>query len=338
MKASADPVLDWLLEESDPGVRFLAMRDLLDADAEDPSLVAARAETLNQAPVRDILEAQTPEGYWIEAGPGYLPKYRSTLWQVIFLGQFMADGRDVRIRSAVDYVLENARAPDGGFSMNGTRSGLIHCLQGNLCSSLIELGFETDMRLQEALDWMARSILGEGIAPSSEKKAPVRYLRSGNSGPSFLCSANDHKPCAWGAVPAIEALSKVSSHHRTPVIDRAIQAGIEFLLSRDPAVADYPMGYSEKPNRSWFKFGYPLGYVCDVLRNVEVLCALGLGKDPRIQNALEMILNKRDSKGRWNLEYTYAGKMWGDLGAKGQPNKWVTLRARRALRHAGVEA
>jgi hypothetical protein len=337
MKASVDPVLDWLLEDTDPGVRFLTMRDLLDADAEDHALLAARAETLQRSPVRDILEAQAPEGYWIEAGPGYLPKYRSTLWQVIYLGQFAADGTDERIRAAGDYVLDNARAPEGGFSMNGARSGMIHCLQGNLCSSLIELGFEDDPRLQEALDWLARSILGEGIAPSSEKKAPVRYLRSGNSGPNFLCSANNHKPCAWGAAPAIEALSKVSSHTRTPVIDRAIQTGIEFLLSRDPAVADYPMGYSEKPNRSWFKFGYPLGYVCDVLRNVEVLCALGLGKDPRIQNALELILSKRDSMGRWNLEYAYAGKMWCDLETKGKPSKWVTLRARRAMRRAGVE-
>ena len=336
MNPAADPVLDWLLEETDPGVRFLAMRDLLDVEADNPALHAARRETLHKSPVMDILEAQEPEGYWVEAGPGYLPKYRSTLWQVIYLGQFGADGNDERIKAAGNYVLASARSPHGGFSMNGARSGMIHCLQGNLCSSLIELSFKGDPRLQEALEWLARSILGEGIATSSEKNASVRYLRSGNSGPNFLCSANGHKPCAWGAIPAVEALSKVPQELRTPVIDSALQAGIEFLLSHDPAAADYPMGWSDKPNRSWFKFGYPLGYICDVLRNVEVLCALGLGKDPRLQNALEMILSKRDSLGRWNLEYSYNGKMWCDLETKGQPSKWVTLRARRALRRAGV--
>ncbi|MGD8813786.1 MAG: hypothetical protein PVI78_04845 [Anaerolineales bacterium] len=336
MNPQTDTVLDWLLEESDPGVRYLTMRDILGIEAGDPALESVRDATLDASPVRDILEAQEPEGYWIEAGPGYLPKYRATLWQVIYLGQFAADGKDARIQAASNYVLDNARSPEGGFSMNSARSGMIHCLQGNLCASLFELGFEGDSRLQQTLDWLARSILGEGIAPASEKKAPVRYLRSGNSGPGFLCSANNHKPCAWGAVPAIEALSKVLPDSRTPVIDRAIQAGIEFLLSRDPAIADYPMGWSEKPNRSWFKFGYPLGYVCDVLRNVEVLCALGLGKDKRMENALELILSKRDSNGRWNLEYTYNGKMWGDVEAKGKPSKWVTLRARRALQRAGV--
>jgi len=59
---------------------------------------------------------------------------------------------------------------------------------------------------------------------------------------------------------------------------RAIEAGIEFLLSRDPAKANYPMGYASRPSGSWFKFGYPMGYVTDVLRNAEVLVALGQGR------------------------------------------------------------
>jgi len=337
MSDSGDKVLDWLLGEQDPGIRFYALRDLLDTPSDDPRLHAARRATVDATPVKEILEAQQDAGYWATPGPGYLPKYRATLWQIIHLGQFGADGQDARIKRAVDYIFEHARTPDGGFSMDARRTGLIHCLQGNLCSSLLELGYEEDPRLVEALDWLARSITGEGIAPSSERDAAIRYLRSGNSGPNFLCSANDHKPCAWGAVPAMEALSKVPDSMRTSSIKAAIEMGREFLLSRDPAVADYPMGWSEKPNRSWFLFGYPLGYVTDALRNIEVLCALGFGDDPRLKNALELVLGKRDSEGRWNLEYTYNGKTWVDVEQKGKPSKWVTLRARRALRRAGVE-
>jgi hypothetical protein len=338
MSATGDPVLDWLLEKNDPGVRFFALRDLLDLPAADPDLEAARRSTTGSQPVKAILDAQEAEGYWVKPGPGYLPKYRSTLWQVIFLGQFGADGQEARVRKAADYVLENARSEYGGFSAGANRSGMIQCLQGNMCSSLLELGYADDERLQQALDWLARSITGEGIALSSDKKAPVRYLRSANSGPNFLCSANGHKPCAWGAVPAIEALSKVPPEIRTKSIEAAVKAGIDFLLSYDPAGADYPMGWSEKPNRSWFRFGYPMGYVCDVLRNVETLCALGLGEDPRLQNALDLIRGKRAEEGRWNLEYTYNGKTWIDVEQKGKASKWVTLRARRALRRAGVEA
>ena len=57
---------------------------------------------------------------------------------------------------------------------------------------------------------------------------------------------------------------------------RAADAAAEFLFSRDPAVADYPMpSYSDKPNGSWFKFGYPIAYVTDVLQNLEALALLG---------------------------------------------------------------
>ena len=280
-----------------------------------------------------ILENQFPEGYWVHPGAKYLPKYRGTIWQVVFLAQLGADGDDPRIRTACDYVLSQYPSPYGGLSMTGVNSGLIHCMQGNLCAALIDLGWLGDERFDRGLDWLARSITGEGIAPSEERKAKVRYLRSGNSGPGFLCSANGHLPCAWGAVKATLALSKVPESQRTPAIEAALQAGAEFLLSHDPAAADYPMGWNDKPNRSWFKFGYPIGYVTDVLQNLEVLCSLGYAKDPRLTNAIELLLSKRDDQGRWKMEYTYNGKTWVDIETKNQPSKWITLRALRVLKY-----
>jgi len=322
--------VDWLLEEDgeNPGVRYFALRDLVGASAAE--LEAARALVMTTGPVPVILSQQQADGTW--GTPGYLPKYRSTMWSIIFLAQLGADGRDPRIRQGCEHLFGYATAEHGGLSADGRNSGLIHCLQGNLCAALIDLGYLGDERLARALEWLARSITGEGIAPSSEKSAPVHYLRSGNSGPGFPCSANNHLPCAWGAVKALLALSKVPAGERTPAIGAAIEAGAAFLFSRDPAAADYPMGYAEKPNSSWFKFGYPLGYVTDVLQSVEVLAALGYGGDPRLANAREMVEGKQDADGRWPMEYSYNSKMWIDLEQKGQPSKWVTLRARRALR------
>jgi hypothetical protein len=340
MTGRKDSALDWLLEPSDPGVRFLALRDLLGAPPDDKDLLAARRATVRRSPVRNILEAQDREGYWVKPGTGYTPKYTSTVWQVIFLGQLGADGEDARVRRGADYVLDHSRTTLGGFTAMGGFSaepkpaGMVHCLQGNLAASLLELGFGSDPRLTEALDWLARSITGEGIAPAKSKEVR-RYYRSGNSAPGFCCAANNHKPCAWGAIPALEALSRIPPSARTPVQRRALRQGMAFLLSTDPAQAAYPMGYSTKPNGSWFKFGYPLGYVADVLRNAEVLVALGKGRDRRLRGLKELILSKRGDDGRWRLEYTYAGKTWFDLGAKRAANKWVTLRARRALKGMG---
>jgi hypothetical protein len=82
----------------------------------------------------------------------------------------------------------------------------------------------------------------------------------------------------------------------------------------------------------WFQFGYPIAYVTDVLQNLEVLTALGYGKDPRLAGAVDLLLSKRDDRGRWKLEYTYNGKTWVDIEEKGKPSKWVTLRALRVLK------
>ena len=329
-------VIDWLLETSDPGVRFFAMRDLLGAPPDDPELLAARRATSRTSPVKEILDAMEPGGFWVKPGPGYSPKYTGTVWQVIFLGQFGADPENKKVQQAGNHVLDHSRSERGGFSANATASGMVQCLQGNLGASLLELGFGQDERLKAALNWLARSVTGEGIAAATEKEAEVRYFRSANSGPGFECSANHWLPCAWGAVPAMDALSLIPRRTRTQGVRRAIHVGAEFLLSRDPALADYPMGWSSKPNGSWYKFGYPMGYVADVLRILEVLVRLGYGKDSRLMNARELLLAKRDVQGRWPLEYSYAGKTWFDLGPKKKPNKWVSLRALRVLKGMGV--
>jgi hypothetical protein len=335
--ATATDALTWLLGPDlvNPGVRYFALKDLLDQPADAPDVVAAQAAVMASGPVPAILAAQDRAGFWVEPGPGYYPKYTGTVWQITFLAQFGADGRDPRVRAGCDYLLDHSRSTYGGFSAGVSPSGMIHCLQGNLAAALLDLGWLGDPRLAVALDWLARSITGAGVAPAADQDAPIRYYRSGNSAPGFVCAANNHLPCAWGAVKAMLALSKVPAAARTQEVRAAIDAGIELLLGQDPALADYPTPYGGKPSQSWFRFGYPIAYVTDVLQNLEVLTALGRGEDACLHPALELLESKRDAQGRWKLEYTYNGKTWADVEVKGKPSKWVTLRALRVLRRAG---
>ncbi len=328
--------LAWLLEpdQANPGVRYFALTELLERPCHDPEVIAAQQAVMDSGPVPAILAAQADAGYWVKPGPGYYPKYQSTVWSLSFLAQLGADGRDPRVRAGCEYVLDHGRCRYGGFSADGKPTSLIHCLQGNLGAALIDLGWLGDTRLDVALDWLARSVTGVGIALAEEKDTAVRYYRSGNSAPGFVCSANNHLPCAWGAVKAMLALSKVPAAARTPAIQAAIDAGVEFLLAHDPAVADYPMGFAEKPSRSWFQFGFPVFYVTDVLQNLEVLTSLGYGHDPRLKPSLDLLLSKQDVQGRWKLEYSYNSKTWVDVEQKGKPSKWVTLRALRVLKRS----
>lgn len=323
--------LEWLLEEDDPGARYLAMRDLLDYPANDGDFITARDKAHRQGPIAQILAQMDESGFWKKTGPGYLPKYYSTVWSIITLGQLGASvDADERINIACAYLLNHALTDGGHFSSKGTPGGTVDCLQGNLLSALFDLGFE-DPRLEKALDWMARSVTGEGVAPNTERQAAVRYY-AGKCGPGFACGANNKLPCAWGGAKVMLAFSKLPLESRTPLIERSIQRGIEFLFSVDPASAEYPSGWNPKPSSNWWKFGFPVFYVTDLLQIVEALVGLGYGDDPRLASALNLIRNKQDDQGRWALEYSYTGKTWVDFGAKKQANKWVTLRALRVLK------
>jgi len=325
--------LSWLLEDDELGVRYLALRDLCDLPEDDQALVTAKEKAHTQGHIHTILANMEDEGYWVEPGPGYLPKYRSTVWSIITLAQLGASiHKDKRIETACRYVIEHTLTEYGQFSASGTPGATADCLQGNLCASLLELGF-TDPSLDKAFEWMARSLTGDGVAPMGDKSTPIRYY-AGKIGPGFKCGANNKLPCAWGAVKVMLAFSKLPEDKRTPLIEKAIRQGIDFLFSVDPATAAYPTGYTDKPSGNWWKFGFPLFYVTDLLQNIEALVRLGCGSDPRLSNAIEIIRNKQDENGRWMMEYSYSGKTWADYGVKKQPNKWVTLRAAWVIKNS----
>lgn len=321
--------LQRLLEPRDIGVKYLVLRDLVQTGADALSTAKKRAHM--EGPIAQVLANMAREGYWIKPGAGYNPKYKGTVWSIILLAQLGASiEMDKRLATACSYVLEHTLTGDGHFTINGSPSGTIDCLQGNLCAALLDLGSK-DPRLDKAFDWMARSVTGDGVAPLEDKEATVRYYTY-KCGPKFACGANNKLPCAWGAVKVMLAFSKLPKEKRTALIDKAINVGVDFLFSKDPARADYPCRNNAKPSQNWWKFGFPVFYVTDLLQNVEALVGLGYDKDPRLQNAVTIIRDKQDAQGRWLLEYDYTGKTWLDFGAKKQPNKWVTLRALRVLK------
>lgn len=329
---NGDP-LPWLLDQETPAVRHLALRWLLDEPEDAPRVRRARARAMRSGPIAAILDRQHPEGWWVKPGPGYSPKYTGTVWSLIFLDQMGADPRDRRIRAACDYVLSHTATVGGGFGISSRTgdpppppSSVYHCLNGNLLRATIGFGYLHDDRVRAAVGWQARSITGEGFD---------RYYASGTSGPGFACAINERLPCGWGAIKALRGLARVPPRRRPPHVRRALRAGAEFLLSRDPAEADYPMGWgNSRPNASWFKLGFPSGYVADVLQNLEVLAELGHAKDARLGNAVDLVLSKQDARGRWRNEHGYRGKLWAEVDPPRAPSKWVTLRACTVLRRA----
>ncbi|MEV5412932.1 hypothetical protein AB0K60_29355 [Thermopolyspora sp. NPDC052614] len=328
----ADP-LPWLLEWNTPAVRAATLQRLLDLPPDSPEVREARDAAMDTDPIKSILAAQNPAGWWESPGSGYGSAFTGTVWQLIILDQLGADGRHPQIAAACDYVLTWTQASTGGFGASTAKTEeppppetVMHCLNGNLLRALIGFGHLDDERVQASVDWAARTITGEGVD---------RWYPSGSSGPGFACGGNDGHPCAWGAIKELAAFARIPPPRRAPQLQRAIDEGVRFLFSRDPVVADYPMGGGDTvPSRLWFKPGFPVLYAADVLQTLEVLAELGHATDERLAPALRWLKAHQNQWGRWLNRAASNRKLVMDIERQGLPSKWVTLRACTVLRAA----
>jgi|WetSurMetagenome_2_1015567.scaffolds.fasta_scaffold83978_2 hypothetical protein len=285
--------IPWLMEpdETQPAIRYYALRDLLDRDENDSEVKAAKTAIMTSGPVPVILAAQHPAGYWGKPGP----RYTETMPALVYLAQFGADGTDRRIRAGCEILLSRY------VNSEGVPYDDTYCTAAVMGATLIDFGWLNDQRLQTSMEWLARTITGEGEAD-----------------PPFACpQRNANLPCAWGAIKAMAALNKVPREQKTRNMQEAITRGVDFLLSHDPAVADYPYGRGRKPSSTWFKFYYPLGSEADMLQNLEVLVALGQAQNPRL--SMHWIWSSGSKTNR-------------DAGCLNGPTKsWQTLRGKKSI-------
>jgi hypothetical protein len=338
-RLKADPT-NWLLEESDPGVRYLTLRDIVDADEKE--VKTARRKAHREGPIATILDNMNPEGYWVKPGPGYGPKCLSIVWSLISLAELGASiGEDKRVGIACSYYLNHSFVKGGQIAPIGSPTSTADCLQGNMLLSLMDLGCR-DKRLDAAYEWMARTVTykdmpkkinRDGLAPAEGVPGPFHYLD--RFGPLFACRTNSDLPCAWAAAKVMMAFSRLPVARRSGLIKRAIDIGVDFFLTGDPSNAEFPGHRIGVPDPRWWQFRFPSFWGADILQIAEAFTALGYGSDARLANTLDLIQSKQDDDGRWLIEYVdNTHKMWVKYGSAGKPNKWVTLRALRVLKQA----
>jgi hypothetical protein len=298
----------------------LALTELLDRQADDPGVIAVQRAILAFKPVQRILDAQWPEGYWMHPGVGYSPKYKATVWQIIFLAA-MGVPRCEPVTRALEYALTHSRLPDGRFSAHKDERGAFLCLNGNLLRALIWFGYGDDPRVAQTRRAVTAQIAHDRFRCRCNAVAGRR--------PSLMRAG---LPCAWGAVKALGALAALPAARRTPEERIAIQKALDFLLAYDLVNGDYPT--ATEPSPLWQRFGFPLGFASDVLEALEALLQAGTPPDhPRLQAARSLVLSRQNDNARWPLEHT-VGKTWASFGSKNQPNKWVTLRVLRTLKYS----
>ncbi len=88
---------------------------------------------------------------------------------------------------------------------------------------------------------------------------------------------------------------------------------------------------SEIPKPAWTKLGFPLFWGTDALVMLEVLADLGC-RNERMDDAVDLVLSKRLSDGKWVNEKSCAGRLLTNIERQGAPIQWVTMKAMPVLR------
>jgi hypothetical protein len=137
--------------------------------------------------------------------------------------------------------------------------------------------------------------------------------------------------CHMGAVKTLKALAEIPPPQRSAEVRRTLEQGSEFMLKHHIFKRSHDLARASKP--SWKRFGFPLMYQTDVLEILGIVAGLGR-LDERAREALELVASKRGADGRWNLQESFNGRFVVDIETKGEPSRWVTLRALRVLNDA----
>jgi hypothetical protein len=78
-----EPIFDWLLEPDNLGVKYLALRDLVNVNAKE--VETAKIQAHDKGPIAQILANINKDGYWEKPETGYYLKYTGTVWSIILL-------------------------------------------------------------------------------------------------------------------------------------------------------------------------------------------------------------------------------------------------------------
>jgi hypothetical protein len=314
---SASPkTLAWLLEEDQPSVRYRTLTQLLDRPEDDPDVVAARREIPHKGWVAEILRERDPGGWWIAPESLYRPKYVSTNWRMLVLADLGASRDHPPVRKSAELWIARSALKGGGIGGNAAGSGHL-CYTGNFARAIFQLGYGDDPRLVRAFEWLAEQADPKG---------------------GWSCFGSGRNLDSW------EALSAFAVYPRdrwTPAMQESVARGCEFFLEREL----YRQGARYAP---WYRFHYPVHYYYDLLVGLDLLTALGYGRDPRLGAALEVLRSRQRPDGRWALDAVHpdvegAIATWfathpkdrptpWALEAVGAPSKMITLRALNVLR------
>ncbi len=301
-------VLSWLLEPSNPSVRYRTLVELLDHPPDDDEVQTTYHDVLNWKPVRAIKDAMHPDGYWlvkVEKGKtfGQGTEYRAfntTHWVLGFLAEYGLTRKEGFVNLAGNRYLD-LQQKDGDFWQH------LSCLYGLNLHTFSKLGFGSDPRIQKTVDLVASSIRHDN---------------------GYLCDIHEGKKrkgrpiksCFRGTLKVLFGLAEYPSTWTRP----SVKALVDYFLDREIV---FKRG---NPNELVVKNAgalvFPFTYREGLLDNLYALIKMGNGGHPKLKRAWELFESKKLPDGRFPLEWKPTNK-YLNPGNQGEGNKWITFYA-----------
>jgi hypothetical protein len=301
-------VLAWLLEEDQPSIRFRTLTELLDRPPDDPEVQQAWAAIPNSKPVTEIFKKMHPDGYWLQKKPttGEMigddveyGSYATTHFSLAYLAELGLTRQDPRIEKAANRYLD-LQQPDGDFWQH------FSCLNGYNLRSFIMLGYRDDPHLQNTLDLMLNTNRFDG---------------------GYLCKMHEGKyktretvSCIRGSGKMLVAFAELLETWEHP----RVQALVDYFLRREGLFRTKDL--TAPAHKDLLQTRFPFTWTITVLEILYAFSKMGMGDDPRLKRAWEILEDKRDAEGYYILDYA-PGQALLKPGKPGEPNKWITFYA-----------
>jgi hypothetical protein len=303
--------VDWLLASPEPGIRYLARRDLLGEAA------ASEAELVLEGPiVRELLAGQQSDGGF--GGHPYA-KWGGAHWRLVTLVELAVPAREPRALLALDTVLEWVTGASHRRNVPLIDQLPRRCAsqEGNALAVACRLGRGEDPRVE----LLARSLIGWQWPDGGwncDRRPGARHS-----------SFNESLATMWG-------LHEYSVAARDEPARQAAARTAELLLEHR-IFRSHRSGEPIHP--SVLETHWPPYWHYDLLQALVILSRMGSARDARTDDAVAMLRQQQRADGRWR-----AGRRWWSApGGKGSgrevvdwskddaANRMVTLNALRVL-------
>jgi len=318
--------IDWILEISDPSVRYRALLDIMNLSDNHPDVQKAHSAIQKSNLVQNIFTHQSTEGCW-RGQRGDIWEEKGTVFSLLLLAELGVKGSDATER-ALDYLHHKFQLPSGRFTYRPfrritereTTSTWMWCITAAVLRSGALLNHLKHPAIIDAIRFFEDNDREEGGWYCSTYSRDSTKVQPAN--------------CYMGTIKALGAFSAIPYSKRSKELRVIIDEQVNTCLENE--VCFYrvnPKGQSSI-KRAWMKFAFPRYWRSDILEAVDVLTSLG-ARDPRMEKAIAIIKEKMQPDGRWLMDFSETKRAWVQTENEGLPSKWITLRALRVLEWLG---